>query len=131
MNLHAIASPAIAIVNPMIEVTVRVSTGSYTTAADGTRTPVYSDVTGVSAQIQALSFGDIQKLDGLNIQGTRRKIYLNGKFDGLNRQEQKGGDLIIYPSGASYPYGTTWLIVHVLEQWPDWVCVAVTQQVSN
>lgn len=130
MNLHAMAAPVVATVNPMINVTVRVSTGEYSTAADGTRTPLYDDVPDVPAQIQALAFGDIQKLDGLNIQGTRRKIYLNGKFDGLNRQEGKGGDLIVYPSGASYPYGTTWLVAQVLEQWPDWCCVAVTQQVD-
>lgn len=130
MNLHAIAGPIVGIVNPAVSVTVRVSTGEYTTAADGTRTPTYDDVPNVPAQIQALSFGDIQKLDGLNIQGTRRKIYLNGKFDGLNRQEGKGGDLVVYPDGALWPYGTTWLVAQVLEQWPDWCCVAVTQQVD-
>lgn len=130
MNLHGIASPYVAAVNPMVDVTVRVSTGSYTTEEDGRRVPVYANTTGVPAQIQALGFTDIQKLDGLNLQGIRRKIYLNGKFDGLNRQESKGGDLIIYPDGDEWPFGTKWLVAQVLEQWPDWCCVAVTQQLD-
>lgn len=130
MNLHGIASPYVASVNPMVNVTVRISTGVYVTEEDGTRVPQYSEISDVPAQIQALQFTDIQKLDGLNLQGTRRKIYLSGKLDGLNRQEQKGGDLIIYPDGSQWPYGTKWLVAQVLEQWPDWVSVAVTQQLD-
>lgn len=127
MNLHAIAGPAIAVVNPFTAVTVRLSTG-YTTEDDGTRVPTYDEYDDVPAQIQALSWGDLQKLDGLNLQGEKRKIYLTGRFDGISRERQTGGDLIAYPDGDQWPFGTLWLISAVLEQWPDWVCVAVTQQ---
>jgi len=130
VNLHAIASPIIQAVNPSILVTVRISTG-YATGADGTRTPVYDDVADVRAQIQSLTAGDLQLIDGLNIQGTQRAIYLFGKFDGLNRQEQKGGDLIIYPDGTEWPYGTVWKVNQVIEQWPGWCKVAVTQQIDR
>ena len=129
MNLHALVSGAIAVVNPFTPVTIRVSTG-YTTGADGTRTPTYDDVIGISAQIQNLTFGDLAQIDGLNLQGDKRKIYLNGSYDGVNRESGVGGDLIVFPDGDSWPFGTSWLVAQTLEQWPDWCCVAVTQQIG-
>ena len=130
MNLHALASGAIGLVNPHVAVTIRVSTG-YITSPDGTRVPTYTDLTGITAQIQNFTFGDLQQLDGLNLQGEKRKIYLNGRYDGVSRTRGTGGDLIIYPDGDTWPFGTTWLISQTLEQWPDWVCVAVTQQLPE
>ena len=130
MNLHSLVSTAIGVVNPSVNVTVRLSSG-YTTDASGRRVPTYVEITDVPAQIQALSFTDLQKLDGLNIQGERRKVYLNGRFDSLSRERQAGGDIITFPDGDAWPYGTTWLIIQILEQWPDWCSVAVTQQVSE
>lgn len=124
MNLHGIASGAIAAVNPFVNGTIQVSTGS-TTNPDGTRTPSYSVLTGVSMQVQALTAGDLRQLDGLNLNGTKRGIYLNGKFDGVVRPELKGGDLITLTDGAN---AGVWLVAQVLEQWPDWCKCAVTLQ---
>lgn len=128
MNLHGVVGPIVAVVNPTVNVTVRISDGTYVTAPGGVRTPNYATVTGVPAQIQPLTADELRQLDGLNVQGTKRGIYLSGKFDGVNRIGQKGGDVVEYPSGDRYPFGTTWLVVQVLEQWPEWVKVAVTQQ---
>ena len=64
-------------------------------------------------------------LDGLNIQGIRRAIYLNGTVDGINRINRQGGDLIKIASG---PNKGTWLVALVLEQFPDWAKCAVTLQ---
>jgi hypothetical protein len=130
VSLHGIAVGVIAAVNPQVTCTVRVSTG-YTTQADGTRVPQYSDLLNVPAQIQALSYGDIQLLDGLQIQGERRGIYLTGNFDSLNRGPQTGGDLIVFPDGTSWPFGTVWKIAYVLEQWPDWCHVAATRMIPG
>jgi hypothetical protein len=121
MNLHGIVAPAISIVNPMVPLSIRISTGS-TTAADGKRTPTYATPITVLGQIQALQYNDIMQLDGLNIEGMRRKIYIAGKVDGLVRADQKGGDLITTPDGK------VWLVALVLEYWPDWVSCAVTLQ---
>lgn len=107
MNLHAIVAPVIAAVNPNQQVTVQQSTG-YTTAADGTRSPTYS-TSVVPAQIQALTYGDIELMDGLNIAGLRRKLYLYGALNGLVRGLQKGGDLVTFPDGS------VWLIAFVFE----------------
>lgn len=120
MNLHAIASRAIAAVNPPAPATIQMSVG-YATSPDGTRVPAYADAVDVSAQVQSLSYNDIQHLDGLNIQGVRSAIYLYGDWSGLVRPDGKGGDLIRVG-------GQTWLVAVVLENWPGWTKVAVTLQ---
>jgi hypothetical protein len=121
MNLHGIASPLIAVVNPMQVASVRKSTG-YTTDATGQRIPSYAPATPISCQIQSLSFNELTALDGLNIQGVKRKIYINGAWDGVIRADGKGGDLVTMPNGDIF------LVVLALETWPDWSCVAVVKQ---
>lgn len=123
MDLHSIASGAIGTVNPFIPATIRVSTG-YTTSADGTQVPAYK-VVQVSAQVQALTFKDLQQVDGMNLNGTRRAIYLHGEFDGTVRVDKKGGDIITVSRGVN---AGVWLVAQVLEQFPDWCKVAVTLQ---
>ncbi len=121
MNLHSIVSGAISAVLPPTNLTIQVSTG-YTTNADGSRSPSYAPAQIKSGFMQALQYNDIVQLDALNIQGERRKIYINGQVDGLVRVENKGGDLITDPNG------NVWLVVLVTEYWPDWCSVAVTLQ---
>jgi hypothetical protein len=123
MNLHGIVSGTIGAINPFIPGTVQISTGS-TTYADGSRTPSFTTL-AVSLQVQALTSKDLRQLDGLNLNGTQRAIYVNGKFDGVVRPELKGGDLFMIASGAN---AGTWLVDKVLEQWPDWCKLAVTLQ---
>lgn len=120
MNLHAIAAPIIAAVNPMTAVTMRRSTG-YMINADGSRTPAYTDTT-LQAQIQALTYQDLQMIEGLQLNGERRSIYLYGNFGSMNRGAGTGGDLIIFPDA------TVWLIAFGFEVWPDWCRVAATLQ---
>ena len=55
MNLHAIAGPIVAIVNPWVLAQYRQPTGTYTTAADGTRTPIYLPDVDLLVQRQALA----------------------------------------------------------------------------
>lgn len=119
MNLHGIVKGAINAINPFINATLRQSNG-YTTLADGTQTPSYLD-TPVSLQVQALTGGDLQKLSSLNIQGVNNAVYFTGGGDGLVRLNRKGGDLLIFNR-------RTWLVVTVLEDWPDWVKLAVVLQ---
>jgi hypothetical protein len=121
VNLHNVVSGIIQAVNPSLQLSVRVSTG-YATNADGSRTPTYAAPQLVWGDVQALQFTDITQLDALNIQGERRKIYINGEVDGLVRADRKGGDLITTPNGE------VWLVAVVLEYWADWCSVAVTLQ---
>jgi hypothetical protein len=61
-------------------------------------------------------------MDSLNLQGDFQAIYINGHVAGLVRPNNKGGDLITLQDGRNY------LVTTVLEDWPDWCKVAVTQQ---
>lgn len=79
----------------------------------------------LTAQVQPMTWRDIQMLDGLNLQGTRKAIYLNGHVDGLVRNQNKGGDLI------SLPDGSVWLVAQVLEDFSatsNWIKCAITLQ---
>ncbi|HEY6030507.1 MAG TPA: hypothetical protein VIU44_08090 [Gaiellaceae bacterium] len=192
MNLHGLARGLVAAVNPEAAATLRISAGAYSTAADGTRTPLYQTpaafqgsisgntltvdsvgagvvapgqtiagasvlpgtmITGrgtgsggagtyqvsraqtvadeamtaaltVRAQVQDLSQRDLLQLNGLNVQGSQKTVYVGGMLSGVVRPTQKGGDLITLDDG-------TWLTTAVLEQWPDWCRVAVTLQMDG
>jgi hypothetical protein len=127
MNLHAIVARYVGAVNPMQLVTMKVSTG-FTTNSDFSRTPTYSTNT-LRAQIQALQFDDIKQIEGMGIQGLRRKVYLYGNYNGLVRGLQKGGDLIVFPDISE------WKIAFVFETFGQgltgqsgWCSVCVTLQ---
>lgn len=121
MNLHSMASGAIGTVNPFIPVAIKQSTG-YTTSPDGKQVPTYSTLT-TTGQKQALSGGDIYRLNSLNVQGVTTKMYLNGNYEGVFRVLGKGGDLLTFG-------GQTYLVSAVIERWDSWCCIALTMQVS-
>jgi hypothetical protein len=124
MNLHGIVSGYISAINPQQVVAVQLSIGS-TTDASGNRTPAYTDPIYVEAQLQDLSQKDIEHLEGLNIQKSQRVAYLNGAMDAINRISRKGGDLLTEQDG------TIWLVTAILEQWPDFVKISLTQQMTG
>lgn len=120
MDLQSIANAAIQTVNPNEIVSMLRSTG-YTIGQGARQVPSYADPVTGPAQIQALDGIDLQQLDGLNIQGTIRAIYLRGPLAGVIRPESKGGDLI--------KRGTeTWLVVKVLESWRTFTKCAIVLQ---
>jgi hypothetical protein len=121
MNLNSIVSGAVGAVNPRVPLSVQVSTGS-TEGPDFKSVPTYAVAVTVMGQVQPVAWRDLAQLDGLNLQGTRRVIFLDGQVDGLVRVENKGGDLITDASG------NVWLVAIVLESWPTWCRVAVTLQ---
>jgi hypothetical protein len=124
VNLHGIVSGHVSAVNPWVLVSIQRSTG-YTTDSSGHRIPAYASPEYIKAQVQALQYNDIAQVDGLNIQGERRAMYLDGNWDGIQRADGKGGDIITMPDG------TRWLVAMVLENWASvdgWVKVACTRQ---
>jgi hypothetical protein len=120
MNLHGLASGVVGAVNPPVIAGYAASTG-YTTGTDGTRTPSYGQPYSVYAQIQALTSSEIAQVENLTMQSVMRGIYLSGAVNGIVRPLAKGGDLITTRH-------QTWLVVQVLETWPDWSKVAVALQ---
>lgn len=123
MNLHGIVRSAINTVNPDVPSVMKVSSGTYTTDAAGHRVPAYVEQ-AVTVQLQPMTYTDLMKVDGLNLQGIVKAAYVNGNFEGVNRPKQKGGDLLIVN-------GETWLITQPLEEWPDWCKFVVTLQVKT
>lgn len=85
----------------------------------------------MSAQVQPLSYQDLEHLSGLNIQGIQRGVWLYGDVEGIIRLAGLGGDLIVFPYRLGrIPPGSVWLITQNLEPWSndDWCHVAVTLQ---
>jgi hypothetical protein len=126
MNLHDIVAPCVAQVNPWINATLQKSTG-YTTAPTGKRIPTYAAPVNIRVQMQALQYNDIQQISGLNIQGVRQAMYLDGDWSGVVRDTNQGGDIITLETGE------VWLVAMVLERWTDtagWVKVCATKQVA-
>ena len=127
MDLRGLANGVTTTVNPNQTVTVLRSTG-FTTGAGAKQVPSYAAPVTGPGQIQALDADDIKQLDGLNIQGTIRAIYLRGTLAGVVRPNQTGGDLVTIAAPAPVALRGTWLVVKVLESWPDWTKAAIVLQ---
>ena len=125
MNLRGLANKYTRLTNNNIQVNWVQSTG-YVTDSAGKRVPTTITLT-VEAQVQALSTSDLKHIDGLNITGVMRTVYLYGNAAGVVRADQIGGDILRFPE---VPNGTirNWLITQVVETWPDWCHVVVTLQ---
>ena len=124
MNLHSIVGPIVGAVSPPLLLSIQTSDG-YTTNADGSQSPTYNAAVQMYGDVQALQFGDLRQAEGLNVQGERRAIYLNGNFQGVVRPLVRGGDLVTFPDG------TIWLVAFVFEDWysvDGWQKICVTLQ---
>lgn len=122
MNLRGIANGLTSTINPNVAGVFQVNTG-FTTQPGGKRVPEYSSV-DVTVQLQELSSTDLKQVDAINIQGILRSAYLNGNFNGINRPDQKGGDILMIGHEK-------WLVVKVPELWPDWCKVIINLQRST
>lgn len=128
-NLRATANSVTRVVNPNVPATLFISTG-YTTI-NFVQQPQYEQFS-ILAQVQPLSSKDLRLLESLNIQGAEKSIYLNGASLGISRIKQRGGDLIVFPSGT-FPEGDTFKVLVQLELWgaSTWSHVAVVLQDDN
>ncbi|WAH52614.1 hypothetical protein LMA04_00700 [Pseudescherichia vulneris] len=122
MNLRGIANGLTSTINPNVAGVFQVNTG-FTTQPGGKRVPSYNSV-DVTVQLQELSSTDLKQVDAINIQGILRSAYLNGNFNGVNRPDQKGGDILIIGQEK-------WLVVKVPELWPGWCKVIINLQRST
>lgn len=120
MNLRNIANGMTQAINPNITAIGRRYQGEAI-GAGRKPTPSYYPDEEVTLQLQPMSRGDIQHVDGLNLQGLIKSVHINGAYYSVNRTMQKGGDLFIIN-------GQTWLVVEPMELWPDWSrCLACLQ----
>lgn len=124
MNLHGIAAAYVSAVNPCVLAKWQKSTGS-TTAADGSRTPSYDPARWISIQMQPMTYKDLMQVNGLNLGGEKRAVYVNHDIEAVIRSDIRGGDLITLLDGS------VWLVVQPLENFgasSGWTKVAVVRQ---
>lgn len=126
INVRGLANAAIQTVNRNITGKWLQNTGSYTTDKAGHRVPETSLVEW-PMQVQPVTTGDIKLIDGLNIQGVLRGVYLYGNVQGIVRADSKGGDLLMFPQSPGRD-DQTWRVVQVAESWPEWTKVIVVLQ---
>ncbi len=130
MNLNAIAEGIVGAVNPRVFCTVLVSAG-YVLGSDGvTQVPQYTTYQNVPVQLQPLSGKDIYRMGGVNLQQTQRSAYLDGNYEGIDRNAIKGGDIVQVPPMPGFPTATNWLVTGVIEHFADWTKIAITLQVG-
>lgn len=122
--MHGIVGPIVSAVNPTLTALFEANNG-FTQAPDHSQKPFYATPVPIPAQVQELTSKDLEKIDGLNLQQNAVAIYLYGISNGVVRVQQKGGDRITIPAGAT---AGVYSVAVVLEQWPDWVKVAATLQ---
>ncbi|MBN4857036.1 hypothetical protein H4F83_08990 [Citrobacter freundii] len=123
MNLHKIANSAIRRVNPNISAVLKKCAGQ--TIGPGRKpVPSYLPDQNVTIQLQPISRGDMQHVDGLNIQGLAKVIYVNGNYFSVQRELEQGGDIFVIN-------GEQWLVVEPVELWPDWCRLIAVLQVST
>lgn len=121
--MHQIVSGAVGAVNPHTTVSIRRPTG-MTTTDEGRRVPSYETIANVPAQVQPLSHGELALVEGMNLQGQKSSIYLNGKWAGLVRGTGQPGPLFVID-------GVTWMVAVVLEDWADWTKLALVRQLDT
>lgn len=122
MDIRGIANGATQSINPNVAITLRQSTGYTKDPATLKQVPTYTSTPGYG-NVQALDGDELRQLDGLNIQGVLRALYLYGDAAGVIRPDERGGDTVTIG-------GKTWLVVKVLEHWdnPTWAKVAICYQ---
>lgn len=120
IDVRGMANMVSSTVNDNKSVELYVSTG-FTSGAGLRQVPSYADPVTGYAQIQALDSSDLKHIDGLNIQGTLKTIFMYGALAGVIQPEGKGGDLVKFD-------GNTWLIVKVVEAWPTWTRAVIQYQ---
>ena len=130
VNLHSVVIGAISAINPQQTCQVQYSTG-VTLQADGTPQPTYAPALTLQAQMQAMATRDLRQADGINLNGTYRRIYLFGDVEGTIRPTQAGGDLITFPNAVGrFPPGSVWLTVYPEETWSNdgWCAIVACLQ---
>lgn len=123
MDLYDLVDTAIDSVNPDEIVQVVRSTG-FTIGTGRKQLPTYAAPVQGYAQVQALDNSDLKQIDGLNIQGDIKAIYVRGSLAGAFRPEGEGADMVM--RGVNFT--ETWLVTKILEQWPNWTKAVIVRQ---
>lgn len=127
MNLHRLVRGPINAVNKDQQIGWLKSTGSSLNTTTGDLDPTYAALQNPWAQVQPVPTDQLSHVDNLNIQGVLRSVYVKGAIASAVRADGTGGDLLQFPENPGEP-NRTWLVMTVMEQWPDWCNVIVKLQ---
>lgn len=128
INVRGIANAAIQAVNPNIPVTVKLPNGYTVDPITRRQVPAYI-TQNAQGQLQALDGDDLGQINGLNIQGTIRAMYLYGSLAGVIRPDGSSQSHVVFTSNeAGVVKEREWGVFKVLESWPDWCKVAIVYQ---
>jgi len=130
VDIRGIANSVSNVINPNVSATVRVSSGYTIDPATLKQVPSYAPDAVGPVQFQALDGDDLKQLEGLNLQGALRAVFLRGQLAGVIRADSKGGDLVIVAAPAPVELRGTWLVVKVFETWQTWTKAAVCRQLA-
>ena len=123
MSLHDMVANAISSINPMMQCQWYKSTGNSSMLGTS-RTPTYAPMAMITAQVQQLTAADLKHMNDLNMSGITRKVWCDVTLTGIDRAAGLGGDKLVLPDG------TFWLVVQVVETWPDWCSALLQKQVA-
>ena len=128
MNIRGIANAAIQPVNANIPIVVKTPNGFTIDPATRRQIPGYISTAGYG-QLQALDGDDLDQVNGLNIQGTIRAMYLYGSIAGVIRPDSSPQSHVVFTSNeAGITKSREWGVFKVLETWSDWCKVAIVYQ---
>lgn len=128
MNLSAMANAAIQGVSPNIPMTVRMPSGYTVDPATLRQVPAFTDIP-VAGQVQALDGDDLRQINGMNIQGAIRAVYLFAGVAGVIRPDGLPSAVLRFSSNeGGVVQDRDWGVFKVLESWPTWCKVAVVYQ---
>lgn len=109
MNLRALANSLTQMINPNVPITWERSTGYTQDQSTGVRSNTVS-ASKLIGQVQPLTTGDMQLLDGMNLQGVHQAVYLNAQSSAVIRGQLKGDDAFIIR-------GQIWRVIATPEAW--------------
>lgn len=115
LNLHAAVRSVIPAVNADIPGYWYRSKGSII-AANGRQQPAFYDAVPVLCQVQPPSGMDIKFLNYLQMQGEIRSVWMFSDPGQINRVNQVGNDLVLFPQWPGAP-NDVWLVAKVDEGW--------------
>lgn len=128
INVRGVANAAIQAINPNIPVTVKLPNGYTVDPATRRQVPAYI-TQSTQGQLQALDGDDLGQINGLNIQGTIRAMYLYDSIAGVIRPDGSSQSHVVFTSNeAGVVKEREWGVFKVLESWPDWCKVAIVYQ---
>lgn len=125
INLRAMANSITSAINPNIPAVLKRSIG-YVTDDAGVRVNTFTEQ-NIVIQSQSMTSKELQLVESLGLQGYTRAVHLNGNIEGLRRHVEQGADILTFKQHDDAE-PMDWLVVQVMESWPNWCRVLLCRQ---